>query len=350
MRSVKEHHAPITSDQSSAPSCPWHHPTSFFLAAVLLASSLLTGPAAHAEDISGTYVGIYANAADLLQIVERPDHSILGRFEQASLPPGAQHVERYDASVTGAVNHGVIVLTLAFQEPTRQLQMSGSVSGDVITLSGGGPSGDFTIVIRQGDAGAYASKAASMTAAAGKARAVDARIAAFAKSQVDMGKVTAWMEQYVKTSSAVLKYLAPLPAAYRNVTQEMKEGLAKERELPRASYARGTLDYNISALSYTFSGMHSFLEGKEWGWNYSDGHINNPNVTQAIAEAQSFCSLSNDQGSQENPACTKFNAARVAYDATLATLIERFSATESVWQTEEVKQAQIVKEADALAK
>ena len=37
---------------------------------------------AFAGNISGTYVGLYSNAAELLQIMERPDGSILGRFQQ----------------------------------------------------------------------------------------------------------------------------------------------------------------------------------------------------------------------------------------------------------------------------
>lgn len=79
---------------------------------IVLLGLLAAGRVASAGNPSGTYVGLYTNAADLLQIVERPDGSLLGHFEQVILSADGIGINRLNASVSGAVNGETLVLTL----------------------------------------------------------------------------------------------------------------------------------------------------------------------------------------------------------------------------------------------
>lgn len=319
-----------------------------------LVAGLASCSAKH-SDVSGTYIATRSNEADMLQIVEQPGGAILGRFETEALAhQGASTVARVGGTVSGAVNNDIVVMTIDFENDrtgaSKSIQVSGTIHEGEIRLSGGGALGDFTLDLRRGDIQEFTQKVDGLTAAAAANHIQDQRIAMYAKDEAQVTKLTAWMTNYVKTSSAPLGELQPLPSRYRGVTQRMDDLLAKEQALPTGSYGRSTWDYNITSLSYTFSTMHNFLAIIEQNWNYSKGQINNPKVPEAIVHAEDFCAGQEDHGAQVDGNCINFERSLRGYNAAVSKLSNAFEDTENAWNTENAKQRLIVQRADALAK
>lgn len=149
---------------------------------------------AFAGNISGTYVGLYTNAADLLQIVERPDGSILGRFEQVIFVSNATKIDQTNNSFTGAVSGNTIVLTLKSSEFLGgTTPMSGTIQGDAIQLSGGSDGNSFNLVVKRSAESVFTQQVQRLTAQANQTAAIDATQKSLARAKKTTEHVTQWM-------------------------------------------------------------------------------------------------------------------------------------------------------------
>lgn len=312
-------------------------------------SLLLAGPLAHAANISGTYVGVYSNAADLLQIVERSDGSVLGRFEQVILSPAGNRIKRTNATVTGAANADALVLTL---QPAKFLSgtipMSGTIRGGTVQLSGGAGGSSFEMVLKRSAESIYTQHVQQLTAQANATATADATQKALARTQKTIVDVTRWMHDYPKNAAAEhLQRLPKMPAFYAKKTQKMHALLLKEKSFPPGSYARSQIDYKIGAMDFQFNSFHFNLQSVESSLGYSHGSITPSQDRQAaITRASSYCGVARNSSA---PICENFSSAYVSYQAMARHLEQGLTSAETAWHSEHAKQKAIEKRAKALS-
>ncbi len=308
---------------------------------------LVLASAAYASGISGTYVGLYSNAADLLQIVERPDGSILGRFEQVILSPAETGIDRTSASVAGAVSGDTLVLTLKPAEfMGGAIPMSGTIRGDTVQLFGGSGGNSFDVVLKQSTESAFMRQVQRLTAQANQAATVYATRKALARTQKRIEYVTQWMHNYSKNATVHLQRLLNAPAACAKFTEKMQAALEKEISFAPRSFARSQVDYAIKSLDYRFNSWHYGLQSVESSFGYSNGKITISQEQQAAsAEARSYCGVASHSST---PICKNFSAASADFQTTVRQLEQAFTTAEITWQSEHAKQKAIEKQADAL--
>lgn len=303
---------------------------------------------ANAANISGTYVGIYSNASELLQIVERPDGSILGHFEQVMLSSDGTKTTTMNADVSGAVSGNTIVLTLKPAEILGgTIPLSGSIDGDTLRLSGGSNGNSVSVVARKSTQDLFDKNAQQLINQANKTKFIQDTIKKNEKLRQEVVRLTKWLKNYSQLAATHLQKLPNTPKYFASVTAKMQAALEKEKSLPAGSYARGQVDYFIGTLDYKFNSIHFDLQSVETSFGYSDGKIKNAGVPSAVLNAQSYC---NDDPDKQDLVCDSFHAAYASYQDTVKQLEPMLTAAEAAWHSEHEKQKSIEKQADALSK
>src|SRR5471030_296060 len=138
-----------------------------FWSAVVAFSVFITSSAEAA--ISGTYVGSGPDIAVLLQLVETNGGQLSGRYEQQKVIAGHQ-IEHLNASVTGTSDGQTVVLQVL---PTEALAsayvLSGTISGAVLQISGGGYGQTFQLNLIKGTVEEFKTNVANLSASAVRA-------------------------------------------------------------------------------------------------------------------------------------------------------------------------------------
>lgn len=302
---------------------------------------------AFADNISGTYVGLYSNAAELLQIVARPDGSILGRFEEVSLVSDGTKIDQMNDSVTGAVSGNTIVLTLKSPEFLGgTTPMSGTIRGDTIQLSGGSDGNSFSLVVKRSTESVFTQQVQGLTAQANRTAAIDAAQKSLARTQKTIEHVAQWMLDYSKSAAVHLQRLPKVPAAYAAITGKMQVALDRETSEPPHSVARSQTDVWIIQAGVEFDQGHFQLQSIESSFGYSNGTIDNDDTAHSIAETQAYCG---GVAHAEESICKNFAAAYSSYQFTVRQLEQDFATVENTWQSEHEKQKAIQKQADSIS-
>lgn len=313
---------------------------------IALLGLFAAGRVASAGNLSGTYVGLHANAADLLQIVERPDGALLGHFEQVILSGDGIGINRMNASVSGAVNADTLVLTLKPAEFLGgAIPMSGTIQVGAVQLSGGSGGNSFDLILRRSSLAVYSRHVQQLTARASEAAAAKAAKDAMAKTQNAIQDVTAWMRHYVRNADVHLQRMPKLSAAYARLTAKMQAALDDEAREPPNSVARAQIDVGISQMSVAFHQAQIGLQTLESSFGYAGGKITYPEAQKDIARAQQYCGCT---GQALTPICGDFSTAYANFQTTVSALRQDFANTESAWNAEDQKQQAIERQADRL--
>lgn len=318
----------------------------YILRATLSVWLLAAAGVACAANISGTYVGLYSNAAESLQIVEQPDGSILGHFEQVIFSSEGTKTTM-NAGVSGAVSGNTLVLTLKPAEfMGGAIPLSGSIDGDTLRLSGGANGGSFTVTAQRSTEAVFNQRVQQLTAQADQTSRMQAEQKANEKERKDIGDLTQWMRDYSQRAADHLQRLPKTPQTYADVTSKMKAALEKEESLPAGSSARDQVDSFIGTIASQFDSLFADLQFAGSSFGYSDGKITNSGLPEAILRAQAYCGIAPHR---TDPICDSFRAAYASYQDTVKQLETLFTAAGSAWNAEHVKQKAIEKQADALS-
>jgi len=300
-----------------------------------------------AANISGTYVGLYSNAAELLQIVERPDGSILGHFEQVMLSSKGTKTTTMNAGVSGAVSGDTLVVTLKPAEfMGGTIPLSGSIDGDTLRLSGGANGGSFTVTSQRSTEAVFNQRVQQLTAQVSQTSVMQAEQTANEKERKDIGKLTQWMRDYSQRAAVHLQSLPKVPRAYAKFTEKMRAALRHEIQEPPNSVARSQTGVAIIQLGIQFGTWHYGLQSLESSFGYSDGKITNSGVPESVLRAQSYCGISHHK---TDPICDSFRAAYSSYQDTVKQLEPLVIAAETAWHTEHAKQKTIETQASSLS-
>lgn len=322
-----------------------------FLAWVARALKILSvfflGNFAYAGNISGTYVGIYTNAADMLQIVEQPDGSIIGRFEQVILITPKAEIQRMNALVSGAISGNTLVLTLKPAEFLgRTIPMSGTINRDVISLSGGSNGGSFSFVAKRSPESTFIKQVENLVGQASRAQELRAEQKSLEEDRKNIAHVTQRFRDISSNAAVHIKRASAAPAICAEYTKKMSAALTREGKYPRGSYARSQIQYEISSIAFNFGLWHDGLQRVEWSHGYNDGKIVlGQSLKAQITKAQQTCSHPDWAVSQF---CKDFLSAHTNFESTLEQLRSGFDSAEAAWHAEYVKQKELQKRAASL--
>ncbi len=318
----------------------------YFRAALSICLLAVAGVAC-ATDISGTYVGLYSNAADLMQIVERPDGSILGRFEEVILTESGTGINRMNASVSGAVGGNTVALTIKPAEfMGGTIPVSGTIDGDTLRLSGGANGGNFDAVMQRSTESEFTKQEQRLIAEANHEAILQSAKKTVARNRKNIAQVTERMREISRGAAIHIKRLANAPATCGEFTKRMESALAREEYFPARSYARSQLDYAVSSVDFYSNLWHDDLQRVELSYGYSNGKIDlSKSLADQIATARASCGA---LGWGVSLLCKNFFVAQTHFQSTESLLEAEFAAAESAWHSEHAKQNVIHQKADAL--
>lgn len=207
-----------------------------FLLGIFGCCALLTTSAK--ANASGTYVARTFSQAFLLEIVQGRGDRILGHYEEVDLQPDGVLVT-VNAQVAGAVDHGIVVLTIkpdSIFAPT--LSVSGPISDNHLRLSGGGSGISIKIAMTRGTEGTFQSYVSDLESSSTRIRTAQAQ-ERLQQQQAAMDQqnlkrlelIKEYMGEFGPLAASRERYLAFAEKKYREITAVMESLYIRERAI-----------------------------------------------------------------------------------------------------------------------
>jgi hypothetical protein len=313
---------------------------------------------------SGTYVAKGAGYVAMVEVVQSGEGQVTGRFESISLKSDGALAETSGA-LTGQSDGSRVSLAV---QPNAFLpvsvQVTGNLSGDHLTLSGGNAivSADFVrsdVAEFQKEAGSLHRQSATLLAsqAAAEAQRQAAMAAALAEQQAaagraqllnQIGELNSLIDKFVTGRPVIRTKIAQIEARYRMATQRMEGALERERRLvgPDAyAVQRGQIDVAINQLSVSETQFHTNAQSGE-----SDLVENRQklvaNLQSALAACQGIGASAND--SALTHACSGLVSSSKELSAFSDQDDQVLRSLEDTYNREAYRQRAIIAEADRI--
>lgn len=328
-------------------------------------STLLISPLAlAAENISGTYVSNYSNAAIMLQVVQLSGGQVQGRMDEVVLASSGQQLNETSFSVTGAVSGETIVLSLRKtgvpQVFAKVTSMSGVLKDGRMQLSEGhtNKQGILTVTLNKSNPSFFNRQVATLSDAANagaSAAATEKRLQEQRKDaerrlhvETESRKV---FDNYCPYTAKIESRLKGVREAFIKTTKVMEEKLQEQKVTPPNSvhngFERNQILYSINDDWYDSNDIEYSLNDLSSDANYTKGtiHIKSvPGLDYAMKQdALHGC------GNGGVGFCAQVNTAFNRADQCNTDLIAAFQKTYVVQDQERAKQEVIKQEAARLA-
>ena len=300
----------------------------------------LTSPA-HADGISGTYVGHSPSSAYLVQIVEAPDGQLTGRYEQTVLQSTGQ-LDRINASITGASDGHTVVLTMKRTEVlSGSITASGTLQGLILHLSGSGDGGKLDLTLAKSDEATYQKQASTL---GDQARGITAARVESEQIAHLNGMATKMLSSQTAFQGELPKF-PPIEQQYRTVTEWMRAALTREQLIfggGQASVARSQVAVSINQAKIQGEQLHASVQST--GQNVRA--TLEPLLKDAVEAIHSCQYDAAHKDADHQSACTKLIEAVKAFRQSIEAYGRAFDQAEKVWLAEQRKQQEIVQAAD----
>jgi hypothetical protein len=301
---------------------------------------IVTTWSAHAEGISGTYVGKGPNNAVLLQLVETGGQ-LTGRYEYVVLGPGGK-IERRNAAVTGASDARTVVVTI---RPTELLSggitASGTIEGTTLHLTGGGYGINISLYLLKSDELDFDTQVAKLAEQA--QQIIDQEAAQReVKARADIVKRAENFTTRMAASSAImdseLTKFSTIEQQYRAFTEWMRNALARQHSIYgswQADVARTQISVSIIQAAVQANQFHLSNENAQRDF---ESKINS--LLTELIDLDKKCKL-NSADSVLSAACANFIKSREPFIQRVSTIRQAFTKIEAVWREERPKQERI---------
>lgn len=311
------------------------------LAALLLFCLAMVG-GARAGGLTGTYVARSEMGAALVQLVETSDGRVTGRFDQ-SLVTDKGTVETRTASLNGAADGPSAVLTLtAEQFLGGSASVSVTLSGAELVLTGRG----MDLRLRSGVVDDYRAALTGLALSAEIVRQTHDE----AKALEGLQAFNAAAEDFAAETIDRLARFAPTEAAFRDATDRMQQGVAKERGIvggDEASVARSQLSVAISQTEVEASAAYGRVEAAKQ--SFASGASG---LLQQSEQAASRCS---NLGTLRNPdslpewksACADAEENLKTLRSHIGSMQQAFASIETVWLEQHGEMVELIRAAEA---
>lgn len=317
-----------------------------WLVSVLLGISY----SANAASLSGTYVGTGTDIAVLLQLVEANGGQLSGRYEQRKMING-NRLEQLNASVTGTSDGQTIVLQV---RPTEVLAgtyvLSGTVSGSIVRLNGGGYGQTFQLNLTKGSEEDFKGQVANLSASVNRTVATANLETELTKSE----KILEAMSNFSKNPKPEPSAFVPYEQRYRSMTIQMQAALGRQQSIPKfiETPARGQIDTAINQASIETDQIHEGMKSKDEEFQ--------KRTIAALQTVEPLVDRCKDISAQANIApptleklksqCGRFKPIAKKFIEDAKKIADSYAKIEAVWREERQKQDAIVRSADIAAR
>ncbi|MBU6404064.1 MAG: hypothetical protein KGL09_09660 [Pseudomonadota bacterium] len=246
----------------------------------------------HADDLSGTYVGQYSNAAILLQVVETPNKAIDGRLEEVVLTPNQSGITISNQTVSGAIGGRTIVLMINDAIPA-----SGTLNDHVLQISGGSGGSFFAYTLRKASQAVYNQHAEALESIAqenqqrmAKAATIEKEEAMNAAELSQIARTAQMLETDSDQADQVIARLGRCDAKFQEIEGKMRDTLDQESRI--AGLDRGPKRAGLADRIYGFGdaiqGVADRIVGQKNAIYYTD---HDTNIHQDVRMAAAYCSV-----------------------------------------------------------
>lgn len=308
----------------------------------VVATWLVMLGAASAAGLTGTYVACSDMGAVLVQVVVTSDGRVTGRFEQ-SLVTDKGTVETRTAFLNGAADGPSAILTLTTEKFLGgSTSVSAALSGEELVLTAKGTD----LRLRRGSMDGYREALTGLAQSAEIVR--EAHDEAAALEQLRAFNVAA--KAFAAETVDRLARFAPTEAAFRDATDRMRRGLAKERGIvggDEASVARSQLSVAISQTEVEASATYGRVEAAKQSFaSRASG------LLQQWEGASTLCS---NLGTLRNPdslpewksACADAEENSRVFQSHTRAMRDAFASIEAVWSQQHAMMVEIIRAAEA---
>jgi hypothetical protein len=309
------------------------------------------------RDISGTYLASDQSGVASLELVRTPDHHLTGQFVGDQINPDGT-IQRKATGLTGAVDGENVSLTFAGVLGLGSTTLTGTLSGDTLTLTG--PHAQPLIFKRSSlrDYQAQLSALDVRSQAIHKAEA-DAEVAQKnAREQrnfVDaVDHLAAHMQRIDSATNSLLSRFSEIEERYKTITAKISTYVERERRLsgnPSESIGRATLDVDAYQAAIDTTQLHNRVFSFE-----EDFKINAKPVAETAAAYENGCQsqavehpgFTSAELEARNAACGRLHAALLPFQQSYSALQSGLVHLEQVYIRENSTQQALLHTADAL--
>jgi hypothetical protein len=303
---------------------------------------------AHADSISGTFVGKSESGVSLVQLVESRGGQLTGRYQDFALLPDGKTIG-VNASLTGVRDGEVVVVTI---KPTQFLSSnitaSGTWRGRVLHLTGGS-NGNNNIVLNliRSDEADFRANVATLTRRAEQIGELRTRKEIVAR----IVELTKQMNAFTKSADDTLGGFAPTEERYKLITRTMKRALARARLIygdGQAAVARNQIyvEINQAAIEAEQINISVEMASRRFGTNVTPLVRGYHSLNQRCPANSTVTTVSSDQ-EELFTACQTMTESAKRFQRTVATMRSALSQIEATWRIEHQKQEKIARAADA---
>ncbi|MHB1897403.1 MAG: hypothetical protein ACYCOY_12260 [Metallibacterium sp.] len=246
----------------------------------------------HADDLSGTYVGQYSNAAILLQVVETPNKAIAGRLEEVMLTPNRSGITVTNQAVAGAIGGRTVVLTINDAIPA-----SGTLNDHVLQISGGSDGSFFAYTLRKSSQAVYNQHVKALESIAqenqqrmAKAATIEKEEAMNAAQLSQTARTVQKFEADSDQADQVIARLEQCDAKFHEIEGKMRDTLNQESRIvgvDRGPKRAGLAD-RIYGYGDAMQGVADRIVGQKNAIYYTQ---HDTNIQQNERAAAAYCSV-----------------------------------------------------------
>lgn len=319
-------------------------------------------PAA-AQSVSGVYVEKARNAASLIQLVQTPDGRLTGRFEQYLLKPNGD-VSTANSGVTGATDGTNVVISIK-PFPLTSIELSGTLQGRSLHLAGGNISADFVRseeaefqrhvqLLREEQKKLAAAQAAEK--AAREARLLAERQAAREGEELQrLNRLNNKVPEFTTTLDQFLAKFTNLEQQYRDITQNMRAGLARQQTIRgdgQAAASRMQIAGSLRQISFQTT-QHQFrVESLSRDFENRAGQLirETDSASSGCRAPQIVTSATSVKAGREawKAACLRYFDVDKTFRQRITEVRAAFAQIEQVGRAEEAEQGKILATAERL--
>jgi len=309
------------------------------------------------RDISGTYIASDQSGVASVDLVRTPDDRLTGQLVSSQITPDGS-IQRKATGLTGAVDGENVSLTFAGVLGLGSTTLTGTLSGDTLTLTG--PQAQPLIFKRSSlrDYQVQLSGLEQRSQATLKAKA-DAEVVRRTEQEqrnfVDtLDHLTAHMQRIDSASDVILGRFSAIEQKYRAITSKVSSYVEKERRLsgnPNEAVDRATLDVNAYQAAIDTTQLHNQVYSFE-----QDFKINATPVAESAAKYEDGCQkqdaehpgITSTEVEARTEACGRLHAALAPFQRSYDALQSGLAHLEKVYIQENSTQQTLLHTADKL--
>jgi hypothetical protein len=301
--------------------------------------------------VSGKYLARFTNGIYWLQLVKTSDNHVAGQLETLLLDKDGT-IERNAVAVTGAADGGNVTMSASLLD-LQTLTLSGTLSGNKLTLTGGQPS---PVVLTRSNLSDYEREVNVLNSQAKQILSTRAEAATRQQAEQTLATLVNTIEQIVgrmrQFDTEADLHLSRFPAAedrYGEITAKVTQYVNRERQLgevQNAAVARGQLGVAANLASLATDQLHNEVQSLQSSFEATIQSIESEaaNAEAACRDVSQSGDLTPAQAEARKAACSSLFSADGPYRQKSDAMARAFVELEQVYGKERKTQDELLQQ------